>query len=94
MGGTVYELECNEPVRQQAQAPLRAPLWGRAASQGNEVRFLLPVKFGPTAGAALRTALERRLHPFFKAASPGALDGGAGDLERLGDALVAASVVG
>ena len=93
MGGTFHDLECHEPVRQQAQAPLRVAFRRRAASQGDEVRLLLAVELGTAAGTALPTAGERRLHPFLKAAPPGALDGGAGDLERCGDALVAAALV-
>ena len=70
MGGTVHDLEFHEPVGQEAQAPLRVPLWRRATGQGDEVRFLLPIELGSAAGTALRPTVERRLHALFKAAPP------------------------
>lgn len=94
MGSTVHDLEFHEPVRQQAQTPLRVTLWWRAARQGDQVRLLLPIELGSPTGAALPTAGKRRLDALFKAAPPGALDRGTRDLERLGDALVAAAFVG
>jgi len=93
VGNRADDFQLHRLLGQQPQRPARLALRGRAASQGNEPRFLRPIK-GPLIATGTRLGQQRGRQALLDKALAYALDRAGAEVQRLGGLLIATAGTG